>query len=199
MKLPYLIPLLFLSACSTPKKPVLTVRPQESLPALDTESVRYPEWLRAYHIGRYSDPNNARIMHEHHTIYRLEANSRWNLHPGPDCPVSPESSTAPTNAAFSPPALNDAALAELNLQKATTAQVMSQARSLTAALDQLQAAIGQAKMGMEETVAARAAVVALESRLQAIEAEQHRLSKSVALPPASAGDTNLLSSPLTDK
>lgn len=199
MKLSHLIPLLFLSACSTPKKPVLTVRPQEPPPVLESENVRYPEWLRAYHVGRYADPNNARLMHEHHTVYRLESNSRWNLHPGPDCSVNLESSTTPTSTAFSPPALNDAALAELNLQKAATAQVMSQARSLTASLAQLQAAIGQARMGMEETAAARAAVVALEKRLQAMEAEQRRLSQSIIMPPATAGETNLLSSPLTDK
>jgi hypothetical protein len=199
MKLSYFIPLLFLSACSTPKRLALTVRPQEPPPVLECEDVRYPEWLRAYHVGRYADPNNARIMHEHHTVYRLEANSRWNLHPGLDCSVNLESSTTPTNAAFSQPALNDAALAELNLQKAATAQVINQAKVLTASLDQLQAAIRQARMGIEETAAARAAVVALERRLQAMEAEQRRLSQSVVMPPVNAGETNLLSSPLTDK
>ena len=137
MKLLCLIPLVFLGACSTSRPPKLTVRPQEPPPAMDAPAVRYPEVFRAYHIGRYAEPNNSGVMHEHHTVYRVEAHSRWNLHPGSDCSVVPELSTTPTYPAFSAPPLSDAILAELNLQKSTTAQVMSQAKVLAASLDQL--------------------------------------------------------------
>jgi hypothetical protein len=77
----YLIPLLFLSACST--APKLTLRPQQPPPATDNSAVRYPEVLHAYHIGRYADPNDDLIMHEQHVVYRVEENTRWNFHPGP--------------------------------------------------------------------------------------------------------------------
>jgi hypothetical protein len=73
MKTYYLIPLLFLSACST--TPKLTLRPQQT-PATSADGVRYPEVLHAYHIGRYADPNDDLIMHEQHTVYRVEENTR---------------------------------------------------------------------------------------------------------------------------
>jgi len=54
MKIYYLIPLVFLSACST--TPKLTLRPQQPPAATDTTGTRYPEVLHAYHIGRYAEP-----------------------------------------------------------------------------------------------------------------------------------------------
>ena len=78
MKMFYLIPLLFLSACST--APMLALQPQQS-PPMDNAAVRYPEVVRAYHVGRYADPNDDLVMHEQHAIYRVEENTRWNFHP----------------------------------------------------------------------------------------------------------------------
>jgi len=129
MKSLYLIPLLFLSACST--TPKLTLRPQPSLPVAET--VRYPEVLRAYHFGRYVDPNDDSVMHGQHTVFRVEENSRWNLHPANDgneftLPPSPH------DAAFNPTPVNDAVLAEVNAQKLATIQILMQGRSLSAAL-----------------------------------------------------------------
>ncbi len=199
MKLLCLIPLVFLGACSTSKPPKLTLHPQEPPPAMDNSAIRYPEVFRAYHVGRYADPNNSLVMNEHHTVYRVEAHSRWNLHPGSDCPVVQELSTTTTNSAFSPPLLSDATLAELNLQKATTAQVMSQAKVLAASLDQLQAVLRQAKLGAEETAALRKLVATLEKRLQTMEVEQGRLAQTLAAPPASESNTNTPTSPFDGK
>lgn len=199
MKLPYLIPILLLSACSTPRPSKVTVRPQEPPPAMDDSAVRYSEVLRAYHIGRYADPNHTRLMHESHTVYRVEVNSRWNLHPGANCSSAQDFATTSTNVAFSPPSLNDATLAELNLQKATTAQVMGQAKSLAASLEQLQAVLHQARLGVEETAAVRALVVTLEKRLQAMETEQRRLTQPLTVPQATESDTNSLAMPLLEK
>jgi len=69
MKAYYLIPLLFLSACST--TPKLTMRPQQP-PGTNADGIRYPEVLHAYHVGRYADPNDDLIMHEQHVVYRVE-------------------------------------------------------------------------------------------------------------------------------
>jgi hypothetical protein len=80
MKMFYLVPLLFLSACST--APKLALRPQQPPPATDNSAVRYPEVIRAYHVGRYADPNDDLVMHEQHVVYRIEENTRWDLHPG---------------------------------------------------------------------------------------------------------------------
>ena len=65
MKTYYLIPLLFLSACSTATK--LTLRPQQ--PPAEISAIRYPEIVNAYHVGRYSDPNDDLVLHEQGLMY----------------------------------------------------------------------------------------------------------------------------------
>ena len=153
MKTYYLIPLLFLSACST--TPKLTLRPQQS-PATSADGIRYPEVLHAYHIGRYADPNDDLIMHEQHTVYRVEENTRWNFHPGPvdgNLPTLP-----PRDAAFAPAPVNDAILAEVNSQRLATTEIMMQARTLSAALAQFQAALSQTKTNLQETARLRVTV-----------------------------------------
>jgi len=82
--------------------PKLVLQPQPPSP-LAADTVRYPEVVRAYHVGRYADPNDDLVMHEQHVVYRVEENTRWDLHPpntGGDVffPVVP----SPRDAAFSP-------------------------------------------------------------------------------------------------
>jgi hypothetical protein len=187
MKMFYLIPLLFLSACST--APKFTLRPQQPPPATDNSAVRYPEVLHAYHIGRYADPNDDLIMHEQHVVYRVEENTRWNFHPGPvdgNLPAAPS-----RDAAFAPAPVNDAILAEVNSQKAATTQIMVQARNLTAALSQFQTALSQTKTNIQETLILRASVNDMKQRLDALE------SAPGQLPPQSISTTNEPPDPLS--
>src|SRR6266568_1808458 len=126
MKTLYVIPLLFLSACSTTKTPKLSLRPQELASPIDEAGTRYPELIGAYHLGRYVDPANA--LHEQHSVYRVEAGSRWNFHPGPH---QAEAATLPTfsrDAAFSTPPATDEIIAELNRQKQVTESVTAEAK-----------------------------------------------------------------------
>jgi hypothetical protein len=165
MKMFYLIPLLFLSACST--APKLTLRPQQSPPATDNSAVRYPEVLHAYHIGRYADPNDDLIMHEQHVVYRVEENTRWNFHPGPvdgNLPAAPS-----RDAAFAPAPVNDAILAEVNSQRLATTEIMMQARTLSTALAQFQTALSQTKTNFQETARLRASVNEMKQRLDSLE------------------------------
>jgi hypothetical protein len=167
MKTYYLIPLLFLSACST--TPKLELRPQPS-PPLDESAVRYPEVIRAYHVGRYVDPNEDLVMHEQHTVYRVEENTRWNFHPGSadgNVPALPS-----RDAAFAPAPVNDAILAEVNSQRLATVQIMMQARTLSAALSQFQTALSQTKTNFQQTVILRATVNDMKHRLAALETAQ---------------------------
>ena len=166
----YLVPLLFLSACST--APRLALRPQQS-PPMDDSAVRYPEILHAYHIGRYADPNDDLIMHEQHVVYRVEENTRWNFHPGPvdgNLPALP-----PRDAAFAPAPVNDAILAEVNSQRLATTQIIMQARTLSAALSQFQTALQQTKTNFQETVILRATVNEMKQRLDALETAPEQL------------------------
>lgn len=177
MKTYYLIPLLFLSACST--APRLALRPQPS-PPMDTSAVRYPEVVRPYHVGRYVDPNDDLVMHEQHVVYRVEENTRWNFHPGtPDgnLPALPSH-----DAAFAPAPVNDAIMAEVNSQRLATTQIMMQARTLSAALAQFQTALQQTKTNFQETAMLRVTVNEMQKRLDAIAAAQEQ-------PPAPAIST----------
>jgi hypothetical protein len=47
----------------------------------DPASVRTPEQLKAYPVGRYEDPNDPDVMHEGHTVYRAETSPDWNTDP----------------------------------------------------------------------------------------------------------------------
>jgi hypothetical protein len=164
MKTLYLIPLLFLSACST--TPKLTLRPQQPT-AANTDGIRYPEVLHAYHIGRYADPNDDSLMHEQHVVYRVEENTRWNFHPGPadgNLPAAPS-----RDAAFAPTPVNDAILAEVNSQRLATTEIMMQARTLSTALAQFQTALSQTKTNLQETARLRASVNEMKQRLNSLE------------------------------
>ena len=176
----YLIPLLFLSACST--APKLTLRPQQPPPATYNSAVRYPEVLHAYHIGRYADPNDDSLMHEQHVVYRVEENTRWNFHPGTVDGNLPAVSSR--DAAFAPAPVNDAILAEVNSQKAATTQILMQARTLSAALAQFQTALQQTKTNIQETLILRASVNDMKQRLDALE------SAPGQLPPPPISTTN---------
>lgn len=171
MKMFYLVPLLFLSACST--APKLTLSPQPA-PSLAADTVRYPEVLHAYHVGRYADPNDDLLMHEQHVVYRVEENTRWGFQPlraaTVGCPVVDIAKTfEPRDAAFAPAPFNDAILAEVNSQRLATTQIMIQARTLTAALAQFQNALSQTKTNLQETARLRASVIEMKQRLDTLE------------------------------
>jgi hypothetical protein len=185
MKSYYLIPLMFLSACST--MPKLALRPQQPPTATDTAGIRYPEVLHAYHVGRYADPNNDLIMHEQHVVYRVEDNTRWNFHPG----AVGGSAAVPRDVAFVPAPINDAILAEVNSQRLATAQIMVQARCLSAALAQFQTALEQTKTNLQDTLVLRAAVNDMKQRLDALESAQKQPP-----PPSTPMTTNESADPL---
>jgi hypothetical protein len=167
MKAYYLIPLLFLSACST--APKLALRPQQ--PPAEISAVRYPEIVNAYHVGRYADPNDNLVMHERHTVYRVEENTRWSLRTATtgNNPVFPAVPLT-RDAAFSPEPVNDAILAEVNSQRLATTQIMLQARTLSSALMQFQAALQQTKTNLQETARLRVTVNDMQKRIDALAA-----------------------------
>jgi hypothetical protein len=84
MKLHYLVPALLLVGCASSNPPTVDVGPQplpQTYDVVDTASVRTPEQLKAYPIGRYEDPNDPDVMHEGHTVYRAETSPDWNTDP----------------------------------------------------------------------------------------------------------------------
>jgi hypothetical protein len=171
MKTFYFIPMIFLSACST--TPKLALEPQPATTAKD--NIRYPEIVRAYHVGRYADPNDDLVMHEQHVVYRVEENTRWDLRPANGGGVAVFSAVPqPRDAAFSPLPVDDAVLAEINAQRLATAQIVAQARTLSLALSQFQTALQQTKTNFQETEVLRAAVIQMKNRLDTLETTRVR-------------------------
>jgi hypothetical protein len=89
MKLPYLLVALLLMGCASTKTPPVHTA-AASLPKKhslsDTATVRTPEQLKAYPVGRYQDPDDPELMHEAHTVYRAETSPEWNT--APNAPTS---------------------------------------------------------------------------------------------------------------
>ena len=84
MKLHYLFPALLLVGCASTHPTTVDVGtgplPQKhGVP--NPASVRTPEQLKAYPVGRYEDPNDPDVMHEGHTIYRAETSPQWDTDP----------------------------------------------------------------------------------------------------------------------
>jgi hypothetical protein len=100
MKLLYFIfPSLLVVGCAT-KKEARSVRPivvpGSGIAASDMSKVRTPETVKAYPVGRYTDPNVPDQMHERHTIYRREQSAQWNYRPSQSCalPLGPVVATS---------------------------------------------------------------------------------------------------------
>jgi hypothetical protein len=144
MKYLHLIPLLLLTACAS-KKPVVVhmtrSEPGTFIPAEDAESVRYGENLKAYTMGRYVEPDNPLVMHERHTVYRVETTAKWNLHPNPagGVPMGPVNHIVDT--ARREPPVNAEIISEVNRQKGMTQTLIAQQQRMEEALKQLSGVI----------------------------------------------------------
>lgn len=162
--------LALVAGCSAPRPTRITVVPRrDSQPANGlTELIRYPELVKAYHVGRWIDPAG---LHEAHTVYRVEAQAHWNLHSPPGCFVLPSVVGSLTNAAYVPPALNEAAIAELNQQRAVTRTVSQQSESLGRSLQELSSTLAANRSLIEQNKALRDQLSRIEARLDAAEAK----------------------------
>ena len=105
MKSVHAIILLSLFAGCATRKEVRSVRPTEVpgtlVAAAELPEIRTPETVKAYPVGRYTDPNFPDGMHERHTLYRREQNADWNYHPSqpqalPLGPVTAVSTPSPS-------------------------------------------------------------------------------------------------------
>lgn len=130
--LPLFLALLAVS-CASKTPPVVKVEslPDHHLNRSETGAVRFPEKIKAYPLGRYADPNQRGVMHEAHTIYRVETTPRWNLAGrGRTTPPIPSNST---QGAIS----RNELLVELNRQREATKAVIQSGESVSTKLGDL--------------------------------------------------------------
>ena len=181
MKYLALIPLLLVASCAS--RPQLVLRPTPPTAVEPVEMMRYGEVVRAYHVGRYVDPNHPETMHERHPVYRIEASARWNLHPGPLNTAS--LLNPPTDAAFAPPPTNDVLVAEMNRQREATARVMLEATKLAQSYGELQSVLREMKNVARNNAFLNVRLATNEQRVIEFSKELQKLST-----PPSAATTN---------
>lgn len=194
MKYLALIPLVFVASCASRPKPVFSTLP--SPPTVEpVERVRYGEVVRAYHVGRYVDPNHPETMQEEHPVNRVEVSGRWNLHPG----SSPAAAllNPPPDAAFVPPLTNDVLIAELNRQRETTALLMQQAARLSQSYAELEKIFAEMKKVARDNAILGTRLAKTEEKLAGFEKELQKitaaqLSPTNSLPTSSAESPQLL-------
>ena len=84
MKLHYFFTALLLAGCASSHPTTVDVGPgplPQKHDVSDPASIRKPEQVKAYPVGRYEDPNDPNVMHEGHTIYRAETSPEWDTDP----------------------------------------------------------------------------------------------------------------------
>ncbi len=187
MKYLALIPLVFVASCAS--RPHLVVRPLPPPAVEPIESVRYGEVVRAYHIGRYVDPNHPETMHEQHPVYRIEVSARWNLHPG--LLNTANLLNPPPDAAFVPPPTNDVLVAEMNRQREATVRVMQEAGKLAQSYGELQGVLTEMKNVARTSSLLSQRFSTNESRIIELERGLQKLS---TVPPPLTNDVPAFSS-----
>ena len=185
---------IFLTACASKPKPRIvqmpTTVPGTVLPSQGIESIRYSKNLKAYPVGRYVDPNSNLVMHERHTVYRVETTAKWNLHPnspatvplGPPLGIiDPARRDAPVNAEV---------IAEVNNQKAATQALLDQGAKFDQTLSQLSGAFQVTKQLGEQNLQLRQELTTTQKRLDALEQELRKQQAEVVLGPNDTTKTN---------
>jgi hypothetical protein len=168
------LPLMLLSACAS-KKPVIVQMPPAvsgtTLATADMESVRYGENLKAYSFGRYVDPNDGLVMHEAHTVYRVETTAKWNLHPNAPVNVPGGPVIGIIDPAHKDSPLTPEVVAEVDRQKAATMTLIVQGQRMNQALNQLSQTLSATAQVAVENVQLKNEVTTAEKRLDTLEEE----------------------------
>jgi hypothetical protein len=167
-----IIPLIFLSAC-TSNKPVVVQMPR-SVPGTmlgtdDMESVRYGENLKAYSFGRYVDPNDGLVMHEAHMVYRVETTAKWNLHPNAPANIPGGPVIGIIDPAHKDSPVTPEVVAEVDRQKAATIALIVQGQRMNQALNQLSKTLSATAQVAQENVQLKSEVTTTERRLDVLE------------------------------
>ena len=178
----FFIPLILLSACAS-NKPVVVQMPRSvpgtTLATDDMESVRYGENLKGYSFGRYVDPNDGLVMHEAHTVYRVETTAKWNFHPTAPVTVPGGPVVRIIDPAHKDSPLTPEVVAEVDRQKAATMALIVQGQRMNQALNQLSKTLSVTAQVSVENAQLKNEVTTTEKRLDALE-DQFRKTQTEA-------------------
>jgi len=201
MKPPIILLCLFaLSACATRHQSVVHMTaasvPGTNLSPTGMEGVRYAENLKAYPLGRYIDPNDSDVMHEGHTIYRVETTGKWNLHPQ-ESPISSIPAVRSRDSASAPMLLRDELAVELNRQREATKTIIQSGQTITQKLNDLASAVQNTRRIAEDTAQRQSKMDSVIQNLNSIEEDLRKLrqfkestSHEPAIPTEPSSDWN---------
>ena len=180
----FLLPFM-LVACATKPACIMDAGarsvPGTTLPSDGIESVRYAENIKAYPLGRYVDPNNSRILHERHSIYRVETTAKWNLHPNE--PVSmPLGPVHIRNSARTTAPIGDELVAQLNQQKEATKAMVQGGQAVSQKLGELASRMQQTQEIAAQNAALKQEVNTAKQRLDALEEELRKQQRTARVP-----------------
>ena len=199
MKMIHLTSFTFLlcAACASPQQrtPFISTRYPSTAEACKAPpvSLRTQERVAAYPVSRYIDPNHGEIMHERHTVYRVESAPRWNLRPGNGMSAS---SARPGVAGQLSPTANtrtesfseqrevptrDEWLVEIQRQKSANAELVKFNKTLEKRISELSTTLSRASHDAEQRVR-------VEKNLDATEARLHRLESALPSGPTPAAN-----------
>ena len=176
---------LFCAACASPQQRtpfISTLCPSKAeackAPAV---SLRTQERVVAYPVSRYIDPNHAGILHESHTVYRIESGARWNLRPGTG--VSASAARPGVGAQLSPTAntrsktvspqpdvpTRDEWLVEIQRQKSANAELVKFNQTLEKRMSELSTTLSRASHDAEQRARVEKDLEATQARLNRLE------------------------------
>lgn len=185
----FLFPMMLAACASRPTKAMRMSAydvPGTTLPSEGMESVRYAENIRTYPLGRYVDPGNSRIMHERHSIYRVETTPKWNLHPNEpvSVPLGPVVPVRDSARATSP--VGDELVAELNRQKEATKTVIQGGQVVSQKLGELTTALQKTQQVAVQNAQLKQEVNSTKQRLDALEEELRKQPTTTPVPTTKA-------------
>lgn len=175
------IVMLLASCASKPAQRVVPVTPEMSgriLKRGETASIRHPEVIKAYPVGRYTDPRRRGVMHESHTIYRVESSPKWNL----TRPSGPLTIPVPASTASKPS--GSELTVELNRQRQATQAVIQGGQVVSDKLTEMTAALQQNRVLAEQNAAMRKELQNTRQRLETLEEEMR--SRLPGTPPSAS-------------
>lgn len=192
----FFIPLVLLSACASHKPVVVQMPPSVPgtiLSSEDMESVRYGENIESYSIGRYIDPNDPLVMHEAHTVYRVETTAKWNLHPNVPVYVPSGPVVGIVDPAYQQGPLTPEVAAEVAKQRAATQALVAQGQRMNLALGALSQTLGATAQVAAQNAQLQNEMFTTQRRLDVLEDEFRRTQSGDSFttsPDPSAKGTN---------
>jgi hypothetical protein len=191
------------TACAGPRArtPLLTTRglsARESAKA-PPASLRTGERVVAYPVARYIDPNHAGILHEAHTVYRVESQPRWNLRPGNSAGYLPTggaagssvkaaSSSVSRSGSASPERTlpsRDEWLVEVQRQKSANAELLKSHESLEKQVNALSSTLSRSKEQADRRAQLEKDLESAQFRLSRLESALSPVTPPAASDPAS--------------